>query len=176
MQVGTGRTVRVRHPELQKWIKGVRLGSGTERVIEMKQGSLEMGMGWREVKFGVPVQGCTEYNNDPGKFVPFDSWNMQRMSWGFRPLISKYHWRVFTQDGISLSSIEAIKSCFGRSSARKIASGLVGFVLTSIGSTLIQRSFWEDRYRCWTSSFYIPMWMVAIVILFHRAYGVCLHW
>ena len=38
---------------------------GTEKVIEMKQGSLEMRMGCRVVKVGVLVWGCTECNTTP---------------------------------------------------------------------------------------------------------------
>ena len=46
MRIGMERMVRVGHTEFRKWIKGVGLGLGTERVIE-KQGSLEQE--WDEV-------------------------------------------------------------------------------------------------------------------------------
>ena len=40
----------------------VKVRIGNRKVIETKQGSLEMRMGQGEVKVGVPVWGCTEYN------------------------------------------------------------------------------------------------------------------
>ena len=48
--------------EFQNGSKGVKLELGTEKVIEMKQGSWKREWDEGEVKVGVPVQGCTECN------------------------------------------------------------------------------------------------------------------
>ena len=58
--VGTGRTVRViRSSKMDQRVK-VRIGN--RKVIETKQGFLEMRMGWGEVRVRVPVQGWIECN------------------------------------------------------------------------------------------------------------------
>ena len=54
---GQGQAYRV-----PKWIKGVKLELGTEKVIEMKQGSFRNENGTRGSKVGVLVWGCTECN------------------------------------------------------------------------------------------------------------------
>ena len=67
--VGTERKVRVGHMEFQKLDQRGKVIIGNRRVIEMKQGSLEMGMGWGEVKVEVLVWGCTECNKHPMKLA-----------------------------------------------------------------------------------------------------------
>ena len=56
-----GRTVRVIWSS--KMDQRVKVRIGNRKVIEMKQGSLEMRIRQGEVKVGVSVWGCTECNS-----------------------------------------------------------------------------------------------------------------